>query len=41
MIGMSAIVNDIASALVSVAHWLMIGFLGSEWKRVTTRAQRT
>ena len=36
MIGMSAIVNDIASALASVAHWLMIGFLGSDWKRVTT-----
>ena len=40
-IGMSAIVNVIASALASVAHWLTIGFLGSDWKRVTTRAQRT
>ena len=41
MIGMSAIVNVIASALASAAHWLMIGFLGSDWKRVTATAQRT
>ena len=41
MIGMSAIVNVIDSALASAAHWLMIGFLGSDWKPVTTRAQRT
>ena len=41
MIGMSAIVNAIDSALASVVHWLTIGFLGSDWKRVTARAQRT
>ncbi len=40
-IGMSAIVNAIASALASAAHWLMIGFLGSDWKPVTATAQRT
>ena len=41
MIGMSASVSVIASALASAAHWLMIGFLGSDWKPVTATAQRT
>ena len=41
MIGMSASASVIASALASAAHWLMIGFLGFDWKRVTATAQRT